>query len=810
MPLFPPSSDTRRWPDLVAEVRALLPLESPQWTDHNHSDPGIAVLEMLAWLVDTDVYRASRVTDRHRRKLLALLGVYPAGPSAARVVLSVRSGPGAPAVLPARLGFVAHGAEAATGLETVEALPLTGAAVVAAGTDDGTAGRWDHTLGWTDHTPTLLGGTAVDALGPDPRPGAALVLGLDRALPAGTTLALYLDADPDSDGDGGAGAGARAGWGGGFGRYPDPGRVGGVGASAARSAEAGSDSVDAAGDLPQGGGGFVGPVGAVGTAPHHDARTVWEAWVGGVWQPLGDVVDRTAALSRSGAVRLRIGSAGLPVEPLGAAGSRAWLRCRLDRGRPDAPPRVRRVVADAVEAVLATAAVGGYDVAPTAVLVGAAALVEGALVPLAITVDAARLVRTVRTDDPAAPMVRILRWIAPTSAAPGRLVAELVAAGVGDGAPEQTFVLPGGAIAPDGATPGPYRVWLADPAGGVEPVRLVPDLDAAGRTDLHAVLDAATGTLTFGDGRAGRVPELGRTVLAAYRTTSGARGAALAPPAPVVLAPDARTRVLLGVPPAPGALTVTLVGPAVGGADAEDTAAAAARAERALWAHERLVDALAATDAHSLDELPRAAVLRLAPPERAVTLAGVERCALDTPGTRIARVRAFAETDPRLPGLVAAGCVSVVVLPTLPRGRPEPTAGLLRVVRRHLAGLRTTGTRLFVTGPRYVVVSAEVSVALLPGADPGATTAAVRAALDTFLHPITGGPHGTGWPFGRDVHRSEVLRVLDEAPGVDHVTALALRADDGPPGCAGLCVPPTALVVPGTHTVRTARAEVGR
>ncbi|MYS85046.1 hypothetical protein [Embleya scabrispora] len=749
MPLFPPSLDTRRWPDLVAEARALLPLESPQWTDHNHSDPGIAVIEMLAWLVDTDVYRASRVTDRHRRKLLALLGVHPAAPSAARVVLAVRPGPGAPSELPARLGFVAHGADAATGLETTQALPLTGASVIAAGTDDGTAEQSAYTLGWTDHTPTLLGGAPVDALGPDPRAGAALVLGLDRALPAGTALALYLDTDPE-------------------------------------------------------------PAEVAGSAPHHDAHTRWEARAGGAWQPLADVVDRTGSLTRSGAVRLRLGPAGLPVEPLGAAGTRAWVRCRLDRGRHDAPPRVRRVVADAVEAVLATAAVGAYDVASTAVLTGAAALVEGALVPLAITVDGARVVRTVRTDDPAAPVVRILRWIAPTPATPGRLVAELVAAGVGDGAPEQAFTLPGGAIAADSPTPGPHRVWLVDPVGGVEPVRLVPDLDAAGRTDLHAVLDAATGTLTFGDGRAGRVPELGRTVLAAYRTTSGARSAALAPPAPVVVAPDARTRVLLGGPPAPGALTVTLVGPAVGGTDAEDTVAAAARAERALWAHERLVDALAATEADSLDELPRAAVLRLAAPERAVTLAGVERCALDTPGTRIARVRAFAETDPRLPGLVASGCVSVVVVPTLPRGRPEPTAGLLRAVRRHLAGLRTTGTRLFVTGPRYVVVAAEVTVALLPGADPGVTAVAVRTALDTFLHPITGGPHGTGWPFGRDVHRSEVLRVLDEAPGVDHVTALALRADGGPPGCGGLCVPPTALVVPGEHAVRAVRAEVPR
>ncbi|MFI6585378.1 hypothetical protein [Embleya sp. NPDC050493] len=755
MPLFPPSLDTRRWPDLVAEARALLPLESPQWTDHNHSDPGIAVLEMLAWLVDTDVYRASRVTDRHRRKLLALLGVHPAPPSAARVVLAVRPGPGAPPELPARLGFVAHGADAPIGLETSEAVPLTGASVVAAGTDDGTAERFGHTLGWTDHTPTLLAGTAVDALGPDPRAGAALVLGLDRALPAGTVLALYLDADTDTAGG------------------PEPGE-------------------------------------AADTGPHHDARTVWEARAGGAWQPLADVVDRTGALTRSAAVRLRIGPAALPVEPLGAAGTRAWLRCRLDRGRHDAPPRVRRVLADAVEAVQATAAVGAYEVASTAVPTGAAAPVEGARMALAITVDGARVVRTLRTDDPAAPVVRILRWIAPTPAAHGRLVAELVAAGVGDGAPEQTFTLPGGAIAPDGPTPGPYRVWLADPAGGVEPVRLVPDLDAAGRTDLHAVLDAATGTLTFGDGRAGRVPESGRTVLAAYRTTSGARGAALAPPAPVRVAPDARTRVLSAGPPAPGALTVTLVGRATGGTDAEDTAAAAARAERGLWAHERLVDALAAADAHSLDELPRAAVLRLAAPERAVTLAGVERCALATPGTRIARVRAFADTDPRLPGLVAAGCVSVVVVPSLPRGRPEPTAGLLRAVRRHLAGLRTTGTRLFVTGPRYVVVAAEVTVALLPGADPGGTAAAVRAALDTFLHAITGGPRGTGWPFGRDVHRSEVLRVVDEAAGVDHVTALALRADGGPPGCGGLCVPPTALVVPGEHVVRAVRAGAGR
>ncbi|HSA51014.1 MAG TPA: hypothetical protein VLH10_13040 [Yinghuangia sp.] len=782
MPLFPPSLDTRRWPDLVAEALALLPLESARWTDHNVSDPGIALIELLASLVDTDVYRASRVTDRHRRKLLALLGAHPRGPRPARVPLVVRPGPGAPTTLPAGLGLVAHAGATGIGLETVEPLTPSGATVVAVAVDTGPADTTDPAgPGWTELTGPLLAGGTEDAFGPDPAPGAALALGLDRPLKPGTTLCLWpavVGPDPDADPE-------------------DVGR------------------------------------------DHHDARTVWEFRVGGAWRPLpsADVEDPTRALTRAGTVRLRLG-AGLPVEPLGTLGEHAWLRCRLDQGRHDAPPRVGRIVADVVQAAVSTTAVGAYDVAPSAVVEGGADLVAGAVVALAVTADPSGVLRTVRAGaaaGDAAPTARVLAWTAPTAATPGRLAAELVVAGVGDGAPEQCFRLPppraaaepgvitpaastpaGGAAAGGavGDAPGTHAVvaedtfvWLVDPRGGVEEVRLVPDLDASGRRDLHAVLDPVARTLSFGDGRAGRVPEDGRTVVASYRTTPGARGGLLAPPAPVAVASDLRTTVLLGGVPDPGAMTVGLVEKARGAADAEDTAAAAARTERLVWAHERLADALAAAAAESLDDLPRADVRRLAVPERAVTLAGVERCALATPGTRISRVRAFAETDPRLPGLRAAGCVTVVVVPWLPRTRPEPTDGLLRAVRRHLAGLRTVGTRFFVTGPRYLVVHAEVSVALLPGADPAAVAAGVRAALDSFLHPVTGGPHGTGWPFGRDVYRAEVMGVVDAVPGVDHVTALALRADDGPPVCGGLCVPAAALVLSGSHAVAATPPE---
>jgi hypothetical protein len=43
-------------------------------------------------------------------------------------------------------------------------------------------------------------------------------------------------------------------------------------------------------------------------------------------------------------------------------------------------------------------------------------------------------------------------------------------------------------------------------------------------------------------------------------------------------------------------------------------------------------------------------------------------------------------------------------------------------------------------------------------------------ALKKFLHPLTGGPKGTGWPFGRNVNVSEIYELLDRLPEVDFVT----------------------------------------
>ena len=105
MPLPLKNLDTRRYPELVDDAHALIPRYAPSWTDHNESDPGITVLELLAWLVEQDLYRTNRVPARHRRKFLELAGVTPEPPRAAQAVLALRAP--APVTVPAGTLFQA-------------------------------------------------------------------------------------------------------------------------------------------------------------------------------------------------------------------------------------------------------------------------------------------------------------------------------------------------------------------------------------------------------------------------------------------------------------------------------------------------------------------------------------------------------------------------------------------------------------------------------------------------------------------------------------------------------------------------------
>jgi hypothetical protein len=82
-----PTLDTIAFDALVEEGRALIPRYAPDWTDHNLHDPGITLLDLLAWVVDQQVYRIGFVGDAHLRAFAALLGVQPKPAQPARGLL---------------------------------------------------------------------------------------------------------------------------------------------------------------------------------------------------------------------------------------------------------------------------------------------------------------------------------------------------------------------------------------------------------------------------------------------------------------------------------------------------------------------------------------------------------------------------------------------------------------------------------------------------------------------------------------------------------------------------------------------------
>jgi len=68
-----PQLDDKTYADLVEEARATIPTVAPQWTDHNPSDPGIALVEMFAFLTEAIIYRTGRITEKTERSFLRLL-----------------------------------------------------------------------------------------------------------------------------------------------------------------------------------------------------------------------------------------------------------------------------------------------------------------------------------------------------------------------------------------------------------------------------------------------------------------------------------------------------------------------------------------------------------------------------------------------------------------------------------------------------------------------------------------------------------------------------------------------------------------
>jgi predicted phage baseplate assembly protein len=777
MPLLLPNLDDRKWADLVDEGRALIPVYGPEWTDHNASDPGITLIELLAWIAEMDIYELNQVSDRDRLKFLRLVDVIPQPPQPASAVLRITLADGAtPLLLPAGVEFVNQDASpVAMRYRTCHEVTLAPGTVEALQFRNGVAFQ-DLTRAWRRKS-------AVNPFGADPKPGMEFYIGLSKALPVDTSVEFFFTLGGD-----------RSGW-------EDRRRI--LEEQCARDSDC----------RPR-----LNPCYQKTHDPHHHedhavhtghgathkpamplihygVRTVWEflGLSGGtpVWLPLDaaakQVEDNTRSFTLSGNVVFRLPGAMATAQIGAVPGDLSYLRCRVAAGSYDAAPMLLDAAFNGV-AVEQAAPYGmefAIDAAATITYAPQGPPKPGDVTPLTMALDAKmtadrkwKIVALNFGGDLAKdPGFLIYDYSAPAGGTAGKLAIEGAFLGFGTGFPIQKPILPDAPVERES-----FQLYTLEQKQWHR-WKLRYDFDASSRRDFDVQFDPSTGTVTFGDGEKGRVPPELRApgappleqclIFAQYRSTRAQAGN-LAAGRINQLADSPHNHVVLSDWSTAKAEMTSIANPlpAAGGAAAETLAHASGRA-----------DSLVKTS------------------KRAVTLADYERLAMQTPGTHVARVTARANLHPSFPCLKAPGIITVIVLPFLPLGRPTSTPGLLATVRAYLRRRRIVGTRVEVVGPTYLEVSVRSEVQPRSGVNKAALQNAVVAALNKFLDPLAGGPEGSGWPFGRDVYRSEIMRVIDEVPGVDYVASLELIGGDDQPRCGNVCLSPTWLVAAGMHQI---------
>ena len=85
MALISPILDDRSFAQLKDELVRRIPVYTQEWTDHNETDPGIALLELFAYLGESVLYRFNQIPETTKIEFLRLLGVQarPARPATA-------------------------------------------------------------------------------------------------------------------------------------------------------------------------------------------------------------------------------------------------------------------------------------------------------------------------------------------------------------------------------------------------------------------------------------------------------------------------------------------------------------------------------------------------------------------------------------------------------------------------------------------------------------------------------------------------------------------------------------------------------
>ena len=259
-------------------------------------------------------------------------------------------------------------------------------------------------------------------------------------------------------------------------------------------------------------------------------------------------------------------------------------------------------------------------------------------------------------------------------------------------------------------------------------------------TDRHFLLDAVNGEVAFGpavretDGSVrhyGAVPDRGVVIRMRNYSVGGGRSGNVMSGALSVLKSS--------IPYVAG---VTNRHPANGGVDGETIAEAKDRGPITLRTKDRAVTA------EDFEQITR----EVAPEIRRVRAVPAGDESVDAGGVRVLCVPAPRSDDVRIP-------FEELVIPDTATSK----------IAERLEQCRLIGTRISIEAPYYQAVTVVARLVARRRALVEQVNEAALEALYRYLSPLTGGPDGTGWPWGRPVQSGEVFGALQGVPGVELV-----------------------------------------
>lgn len=766
MTLPVPNLDTRRFDDLVAEALRRVPRYAPDWTNHNDSDPGKALISLNAWLTETLLYQINQVPQQNYVAFLNLLGITPQPARAAATELTFTlkplalptdpltvnlpaatrvavDDPDLPTEVVFETGAAARALNGAVGLALVPGADGTWVPVTSFDSKTGLT-TWLHSF-----DPFAVGSQFILALVLRPTISKPVESYAEDRFPAGL-LDLFVEKAEVFDKDA---TGAI---------IPGP---------------------------------LTRAAGPIGLPEAAQPGLVWEAFTGPQanqlvfsgtegWEMLGLSVDDSGGMTRSGHLILDIPGNITPV-PIDVLAAPVWdslnlirppvsfedIKDALSNPEDDLGDRLRAALDEKLWALMGIPAERFNEVLSTCTtgLEAAAALDSAAadgIVANPAAIPAAEWAKILPDfAGPSVPMgdnaakqqtYRKLYFLRATRAiAELRLLTAIrlntvaaVAAstradetlGQSNGRPGQSFTLSRAPVWFDPATETPDLELEVVQADLPETWVRVNDFFGQGPEAAVFTLDPISGRIAFGDGRPGGI------------------GGAIPPPGTTIRA----KRYRFG-----------------GGLSGNVGAGAVSKIKGALVGVAGVANLRAASggdDAESFDHVLGRAPGTLRRQDRAVSAQDFADLAQATPGAAVHKAYAVAASQPSATGFSPRpGAVSVVILPVRDHPTPQPTEAELATVQCWLDPRRLVTTELFVTGPRYFAITGLAAQLRIDAtADFQTVAAAARVAITDWLHPVRGGTDGTGWPFATDIYHADIYDILLRVPGVRRVAKLAI------------------------------------